>query len=151
MFVGAAQSAPDAALFGQLPQAHDAAIAPDGEQIAILQNHQGTYFINFIDLTGSRSKLGELRVVGLGDQVKPDYVKWIDNHRVIVSVRQTQMYRDIPIQTGFLHLIDSNTLEANIVVKPPKKTMRQFNNRVLDWLEDDPDHIIMQFASDRDE
>ncbi|MGJ8560420.1 MAG: hypothetical protein ACSHX3_09310 [Litorimonas sp.] len=144
-------AAPDAALFGQLPLAHDAAISPDGEQIAILQNHQGTYFINLIDLTGSRSKPGELRVVGLGDQVKPDYVKWIDDHRVIVSVRQIQMYRDIPIPTGFLHLIDSNTLAANVVVKPPKKTIRQFNNQVLDWLEDDPNHIIMQFASERDE
>lgn len=150
-FAGAAQAAPDAALFGQLPQAHDAAISPDGKQIAILQNHKGTYFVNLVDLTGSRSKSEGLRVVGLGDSIKPDYVKWIDDHRVVVSVRQTQMYRDFPIPIGFLHLIDSNTLEANVVVKAPKKSIRQFNNVVLDWLEDDPNHIIMQFASERDE
>lgn len=144
-------AAPDAALFGQLSQAHDAAISPDGNQIAILQNHQGTYFVNFIDLTGTRSKSEGLRVVGLGDEVKPNYVTWIDDNRVIVSVRQTQMYRDIPIPTGFLHLIDSTSLESRVVVKPPKKSIRQFNNQVLDWLEDDPDHIIMQFAGERDE
>lgn len=146
-----AQAAPEAALFGQLPQAHDADISPDGNQIAILQNHQGTYFINFIDLTGTRPKSEGLRVVGLGDEIKPNNVKWIDDHRVVVSVRQTQMYRDIPIPTSFLHLIDSKTLKSRVVIKPPKKTMRQFNDRVLDWLEDDPDHILMEFAGDRDE
>lgn len=146
-----ADAAPDAALFGQLPQAHDAAISPDGKQIAILQNHQGTYFVNLVDLTGTRPKSDGLRVVGLGESVQPQYVRWIDDHRVIVSVRQTQMYRDLPIKAGFLHLIDANTLEANVVVKAPKKSIRQFNNVVLDWLEDDPDHIIMQFASERDE
>lgn len=144
-------AAPDAALFGQLPQAHHAAISPDGKQIAILQNHQGTYFINLVDLTGTSPQSDSLRVVGLGDSVQPQYVRWIDNHRVIVSVRQTQMYRDFPIKAGFLHLVDSNTLKASVVVKAPKKSIRQFNNVVLDWLEDDPDHIIMQFASERDE
>jgi len=146
-----ALAAPEAALFGQLPQAHDAAISPNGNQIAILQNHQGTYFVNFVDLSGARPDSEGLRVIGLGDGVKPEYVRWIDDGRVIVSVGQTQVYNDVPLSAGFLYLMDSNTLETNIIVEAPKKSIRQFNNRVLDWLEDDPDHIIMQFASDRDE
>jgi hypothetical protein len=148
---GPTLAAPDAALFGQLPQAHDAAISPNGNQLAILQNHQGSYLVNFIDLSGTRPESEGLRIVGLGEGIKPEFVRWIDEQRVIVSVGQTQMYGDVPLSAGFLHLIDSNSLEANIVVKAPKKTIRQFNNRVLDWLEDDPDHIIMQFASERDE
>jgi dipeptidyl aminopeptidase/acylaminoacyl peptidase len=156
-----ARSAPDAALFGQLPQAHDAAISPNGEQIAILQNHKGSYLVNIVDLMGSASNGGP-RFVRLGDGVKPEYIKWVDDHRVIVSVQQTRIYKEegnstgylndmskeTVINTGYLYLVDTKTLKANIVVKPGKRSLRQFNNDVIDWLEDDPDHIIMQFADD---
>ncbi|MGJ8560421.1 MAG: alpha/beta hydrolase family protein [Litorimonas sp.] len=160
-FANVAQAAPDAALFGQLPQAHDAAISPDGNQIAILQNFRGSYLVNIVDLGESTSKDGP-RFVRLEEGVEPDYIKWIDDHRVIVSVHQTRVYEDAGfstgylsdmsketvISTGYLYLVDTNTLKANIVVKPGKRSLRQFNNEVLDWLEDDPDHIIMQFADD---
>lgn len=160
-FTGVLQAAPDAALFGQLPQAHDAAISPDGNQIAILQNHQGSYLVNVIDLNGSTSGDGP-RVIMLGDGVNPDYIKWIDDHRIIVSVQQTRIYKESAVTTGYLtkraketvissgylYLVDTNTLKASIVVKPGKRSLRQFNNEVLDWLEDDPDHIIMQYADD---
>lgn len=81
---GPALSAPDAALFGQLPQAHDAAISPNGNQLAILQNHQGSYLVNVVDLDGSEND-GRPKVVTLGEGVQPDFIKWIDDHRIIGS------------------------------------------------------------------
>lgn len=142
-----AQAAPDAALFGQLPQAHDAAISPDGEQIAILRNHQGSHLVHVIRIDNKESVSTTPRLVTLGEGVQPEYIKWVDNHRVIVSVSQTQMFNDVPMTSGFLHLVDTKTLKGQFVIKAPRKGVRQFNNVVLDWLENDPTHIIMQFSA----
>ena len=30
----------------------------------------------------------------------------------------------------------------------PKGIFRQFNDRVVDWLEDDPDHILMAYSDE---
>ena len=141
-----ARSAPDAALFGQLPQAHDAAISPNGKDIAVLRNQDGNYLIQFVHL--GKQKIEPPLVVSFGKDVQPNYLKWIDDDRVIVSVSQTEMFRNAPLSSGYLHLIHARTGKTKIVIKPPKNGLRQFNNRVLDWLEDDPDHIIMQFAED---
>lgn len=146
--VGPAQAAPDAALFGQLPQAHDAAISPDGNQIAVLRNNNGSYFVQIVALGPRNSTSENSGLVGLGESVQPEYIKWIDDQRVIVSVSQKQMFQRVPITSGYLYLVDTETLKARLVVKPPKEGLRQFNNSVLDWLEDDPDHIIMEYAGD---
>lgn len=143
-----AVSAPDGALFGQLPQAHDAAISPEGDRIAVLQNVQGSYWVNIIDINPDGDGPTKQMMAGLGEDVQPQYVKWIDDHRVIVSVLQQHMFRNDPITSGFLHLVDTRTLKARPIITPPNYGLRQFNNQVLDWLEDDPEHIIMQFAGD---
>ena len=56
-------SAPTAEAFGTLPNAYDAAISPDGKQIAIIVNSNGVYGVRVVTL----GKKGEkLRAVLLG-------------------------------------------------------------------------------------
>ncbi|MGB6230560.1 MAG: alpha/beta fold hydrolase [Litorimonas sp.] len=143
-----AQAGPAPELFGQKPVAHDAAISPDGTQIAVLQNVQGQYFVNISHLDPSKSG-AEPRLMSLGKEVKPEYVKWVSNDRLVVSVWQSEKLDDTPITAGFLHTVDVNEMKPRLVVRASRSgRLRQYNNVVLDWLEDDPEHIIMAFAED---
>lgn len=140
-------AAPDAALFGQLPAVYDADLSPDGKQIAILQNHQGRTVVNILDLADlEANQQQKSRVVGMQEGVKPLYVKWVSNYYVVVSVEQVEVKRNVPYTFGHLHIIDVKTMETWALLRGNGVTgARQFNNEVLDWLEDDPDHILMQF------
>ncbi len=147
-----AKPAPSPSLFGQLPTVYDAAISPNGKEIAILQNSQGQYLLNVVDLDAATSgKALEPRIVSFGDGVKPQYVKWVSNDRVMISVWQSQIYRGIPLNSGFLHTIDTQSMKARILIEGGGDVIRQFNNVVLDWLEDDPNHILMEFAGKNDD
>ena len=140
----AAHAAPAPESFGQLRNVHDAAISPDGHQLALMQNLKGQYIINVIDL---RQPKAEPRLVALGKGVKPKYVKWVNDGRVLASFRQTETMRGQIFDSSFFFTIDTNTMDGKVLVRP-KNGFRQFNDQVLDWLEDDPDHILMQFAGD---
>ena len=130
--------------FGERISIYDAAISPQGNKFALIQNNGGEYIVRLVDTT---DKSGALKAVGLGKGVKPQYVKWVNDNRFVVSVRQKENDRGTVFNTSFLHTIDADTMDARVLVRP-RKGFRQFNDRVLDWLEDDPDHILMQFASD---
>ena len=137
--------APDPALFGQRRNIFDAAISPDGTKIAMIQNYKGDYIVNIVDLA---NRGGEPKVMGLGKGVSPKYIRWANDGRVMVSFRQTSALRGGNlINASFMYTIDADTMKGKHLVRV-KKGFRQFNDRVVDWLEDDPDNILMHFADD---
>ena len=136
--------APPPESFGTLPAIYDAAISPNGTEYASIANFKGQYIVNIGSLTGQK---GKLRVIGLGKGVKPAYLKWVNNNRVIVSLWQSEVTRGVPFRVGYLYTLDTQTMKGKILVKS-KGVFRQFNNIVVDWLEDDPDYILMSFDLD---
>jgi len=127
-------AAPAAKAFGELPVGYDAAISPNGKELAIIVNVKGTYGI----ITQKVQKAD-------GVNQEPCYVKWINNNRFVVSVEKSEKYRTTPFTVGYLYTGDINTRKGRLVIKP-KDMFRQFNNRVVDWLEDDPEHILMAYS-----
>lgn len=157
-----AVAAPDAALFGQLPQVADAALSPDGKRVAVVRIIQGQYAMQIVNLDGSGR---DNDIVELGDRMRPKWVRWANNDRALMAVRMTEeyggrsskkpqlgttnrggRYRGLAIDTSYLITIDANTMESKILVRP--RGFRQFNDTVLNWLDDDPDYILMAFASE---
>ena len=136
--------APAPSLFGQKPNVHDAAISPDGTRLAIIQNMDGSYYIRVIDL---KDPSNAKPAVGLEDGVKPKYIKWVNDGQIFVSFWQTQKMRRTVFNASFFYTIDADTMKGDILIRP-REGLRQFNDEILDWLEDDPDHVIMQFADD---
>ena len=139
-------AAPLAEAFGELPKIYDAAISPDGSEIASIINYQGNYLIRVASLN---NKLGEQpRMLKLEKGVKPSYIKWGNNKQVLVSLWQSQKVGHIPVTSTYLYTFDTVAEKGKILVKPPRGYFRQYNANVIDWLEDDPNHILM--AYDRD-
>jgi len=133
--------APAAENFGTLPAIYDAAISPDGTEYAAISNFNGQYIIRVGSLTGAQ---GKPRLVGLSKGVKPSYIKWVNDDRVILSFWQSEVSRGLPFRVGYLYTLDTKEMKGKILIKP-KGIFRQFNNDVVDWLENDPDHILMSF------
>jgi len=133
--------APPPESFGVLPSIHDAAISPDGTEFASIANYKGEYIIRVGSLI---QKTGKLRLIGLGKGVKPAFVKWVNDSRVIVSLWQSEVTNGVPYRIGYLYTLDTQAMKGKILVKP-RNVFRQFNNVVVDWLEEDPDHILMSY------
>ncbi|WP_026942467.1 alpha/beta hydrolase family protein [Hellea balneolensis] len=139
-----ANAAPPAKAFGELPVGYDAAISPDGKELAIIINVKGTYGVITQKVDGSSEKPF---YITLGEEIKPNYVKWVNNERFVVSVSKSEKFRSTPFTVGYLYTANINTKKTRLVVKP-KGMFRQFNNRVVDWLEDDPEHILMAYSDE---
>ncbi|NNC77511.1 MAG: S9 family peptidase [Woeseiaceae bacterium] len=135
-------AAPTADAFGTLPTVYDAAISPDGSQIAIIMNIQGEFGVRIVTL----GKKGEkIRAALLGAGVKPSWIKWANDERVLVGLWESRKYRSTPYTVSFIYTLDASSMSGKILVEN-KDMLRQDNADVVDFLEDDPDHILMAFS-----
>lgn len=137
-------AAPPAEAFGALPDVYDAAISPDGKQIAMIMNFRGEYGVRVLTL-GAEDE--ELRAILLGEGVKPSWVKWANEGRVLVGLWQSEKYRSTPITMHFIYTLDTSSMSGKILVQSDE-ILRQDNSDVIDFLEDDPDHILMAFSDE---
>lgn len=137
-----ALAAPPAKAFGELPVAYDGAISPDGTHLGVIINVKGTYAV-YVKNLGNET--AQPMVLSMGDNWNPQYLKWVNDNRFVVSVTQSQKYRGTPFTVGYLVVSDITSRETKLLVSS-RKIFRQFNNRVIDWLEDDPDHILMAYS-----
>lgn len=135
-------AAPTADAFGTLPNVYDAAISPDGKQIAIIVNIRGQYGVRVLTWGKKDEKL---RAVLLGEGVKPSWVKWANDERVLVGLWQSRKFRRIPYTMSFIYTLDASSMKGKILVENDE-LLRQNNSDVVDFLDDDPDHILMAFS-----
>lgn len=139
------EAAPPASAFGELPVSFDADISPDGKRIAIIMNVDGTYMV----YTTPTDTIGQgTTIVSLGDELQPEYVRWVNNERYVVSVSKLESYRDTPFTTGSLFTQDVTDGKKGRLLLKPRGIFRQYNNVVVDWLDDDPDHILMAYSEE---
>ncbi len=134
---------PPASAFGQLPNIYDAAISPNGKKLAAYVNaDDGGYavLVFFLDDKDSKPLMASME-----KGVKPQWIEWANNDVVLASFWQSSKYRGTPITSGYLYRLEVSTQNAGVLIKP-KDMFRQFNNRVIDMLPNDPDHILMSFG-----
>lgn len=146
---------PPAGAFGQLPKIYDAAISPDGDKIAVFLNMDAAYGVGvfYIDDSGR-----EPFAIGMEEGVKPEWLKWANDEIILASIWQSQKIQGTPFTTGHIYSFDMTTKKGRILVKPGKKAkalgsrlgssalFRQYNNDVVDFLNEDPGHILMSFS-----
>ena len=136
------QAAPDAKSFGALPDVYDAAISPDASQIAMVMNVDGDFAVRVLSVDNVNEPI---RAVGLDVGVRPHWIRWVNNDRVLVRLMQYETIRGSRGWASFLYSLDTSTMEGRILIRP-KDILRQDNAHVIDFLDDDPDHILMAFS-----
>ncbi|MGJ8563810.1 MAG: alpha/beta hydrolase family protein [Alphaproteobacteria bacterium] len=159
IFVGlstAFAASPPVEAYAQLPAVWDAAISPNGQDIAVVLENDGAYIVRVVDVSGKGDKT--MRATAIGKGVRPQWIKWVSNDRLLLSVGTTQYIQNTIVNTGFIYTMSSDMKDVDILIKPPRTRRensrigsdivgaRQFNNVVVDFLMDDPKHILMAFS-----
>jgi dipeptidyl aminopeptidase/acylaminoacyl peptidase len=134
-------AAPSPEDYGTLPAIHDAALSPDGDRIATIRNfkNSGEYNIEILEGETFSQKTPGLFLNRLAH---PLWIKWANNNRILVAVRTNMMRDNTPIVFNYIISIDAKTSDSFILVKS-LNNRRQFNANVIDFLDDDPNHILM--------
>ncbi|MCF6219841.1 MAG: prolyl oligopeptidase family serine peptidase [Robiginitomaculum sp.] len=144
--------------YSRLPAVYDAAISPDGNWLATVVDNKGKYILRVFNLADRSDK--KVRATSYPDAVEVNWVHWANNEQLLLSTRQAEKMRGLVYYTGHLFVIDRDITDSNIVLKPDvgggnvgsrlgkSGGMRQFNNVVIDFLPNDPDHILMAYGED---
>ena len=153
-----AAAAVSAKELGALPLVHDAAISPDGKHLAIFGNTKGTPSLLILDAsTGQPTGKG----FRLGKDLKPGSVFWANDGRVLATVWTTNDYQGVAYNTSATYTFDTETGKGDWLIS--KKKSRRIGSNIgsgdfvyefnyadfVDFLPDDPDHVLMQFADER--
>jgi dipeptidyl aminopeptidase/acylaminoacyl peptidase len=134
-------AAPPAKAFGELPVAYDADLSPNGKHLALILNVGGTYYAA---TKKTKNHVGKMNAIALGDDLRPRFIRWVNNDRYVISVEKSETYRGTPFTVSHLYTKSLKGEKGRYVLKP--KIFRQFNDRVVDWLDDDPDNILMEYS-----
>ena len=137
--------APAAVMFGKHARIHDAALSPDASELAVVESVGGKWVIRVLNLSQLNQRP---RIVSIGDDVQPQWIKWANNDHILLSITRRQKREGTPIKIGMLYSLNAKSMTGKFLIKPKnnKDSFRQFNNRVADFLPDDPDHILMIFS-----
>lgn len=135
--------APAAEMFGKHARISDAALSPDATELAIVESYESSWIVRIIDL---KNPTTPARLVRVGEGLSPIWIKWANDKQVLFSFSQSIEYQRLPLQVGSIYTLDTVAMKGKILIKTDKY-FRQFNNVVVDFLSNDPDHILMAFSS----
>lgn len=133
--------------FSQLPSVSDVNLSPSGEQIAVIENYLEpeisiltTYNLN----TGNKKFL----VKSDNEEVKINWFTWANEKTLIVSVRYASKVRTVSFsETRLLAVdVDGEEAEQRNLIKPRRTDgnhVSQFQDNVISFLPNDPDHILV--------
>ena len=140
--------------YARMPAVYDAAISPDGNWLAGVIDFNGSYVVRVFNLANPNDKTPRAR--GLGKGANISWVKWSGNDTLLVSTRQKTKIGNSLVGAGSLYALNRDLTEDRLLLEPRKKKqtgskrrvleVRQFSNIVIDFLPNDPDHILMSYG-----
>ena len=143
--------------YSRLPAIFDASISPDGKWLATVIDNKGRYILRVFNLENPSDKT--LRAAPYPKDVLVNWVKWANNDQLLISTRQKAKINNIVTYTSFLYVTDRDFKKIRLVLKPELQggklgarlggsgVFRQINDTVVDFLPDDPEHILMSYGA----
>lgn len=134
--------------FSSLPSYTDAQISPDGTKISVvlkIDNKRSLAFFNSEDLS-------LLNVINLTKNEQVGGYYWANNERVVISIAYEVGSLEVPVGRGELFAVNYDSSKPNYlfgmrkrVSSSNKSVVDKFSGAyILDLLEDDPKHILVQ-------
>ena len=143
------------------PHVHDAAISPDGEQLAILRTQvKGGKTSAFVTLSRMADLSAQPAVALVGEQ-SASYVEWANNERLLIWITYEKddkgqpygmWFYDafVPIPVKRVISVDLKGQDPVVMFAGSRSVLRRgFDaSRVVDYLKDDPRRVLMQAWND---
>lgn len=144
-------------LFAQLPQVSSPKLSPDGKYLAMIQPYKGRNHL-FIQPLGG----GDPVVIPPSGKFEISWFDWASNERLLVGISFQGWRRTTPTTETRLIAINRDGSNMRSVVRPKKNKKKtgtrlgnseqiaQFQDNVVDYLYDDPDHFLLSIDGDDD-
>lgn len=135
-------TSPLAEAFGSAPLVWGLRLSPDGTRISFLQMHPDGYpLVNVFD-TGSGNVTTAM--AGERDGYDISWCRWANEERLLCSLRFIEEVRGVSVARTRLAAVNADGSEP-ILLLQDDRTLRtaQVQDNVLDWLADDPEHVLL--------
>ncbi len=136
-------SDPTAAAFGKLPDMWGARLSPDGSKIAFLSMYKADMpILAILDV-----KTGKLNIIlsSVPDKADLKWCDWANNERLLCGYYGIERFGYVLVP--FTRLVGINADGSKTKVLLQRKLAgewSQFQDNVIDWLPDDPRHVLVQ-------
>lgn len=144
-------------LFAQQPIMVGAHLSPDGTQIVFMSSLQGRYHVVIERFAPTFSR----HILYPSEGLEFEWVRWANNERVVLSASYAA--RRVTTESTETRLLSVNALAQDLraIIKPARMKVvgtriskelppAQIQDNVIDWLDDDPDHILVAIDADMD-
>lgn len=141
--------------FSQLPQFKTPKLSPQGNRLAYVYNTEGKEplsVLSTLDLTNGKRYL---LLASDNEKVKINWFNWANEKTLLLSARYESKRHNLRYYETRMYAMDfdSEGKEPRNLIKPRKRGFdtrhnAQFQDNIIDWLRDDPDHILMAIDID---
>ncbi|MCC3859623.1 alpha/beta hydrolase family protein [Pseudemcibacter aquimaris] len=138
--------------FGKLPEIKDIDISPDGTKLLMLQNYQGRTILVTRSLTEPNAQPNGIPPF---ENQEFTWTRWASDDRILAGIRFPYTNRNVFIGsygTYETRLISMDWTGENPVnpvrINPDRSRQSQIQDNIIDILEDDPEHVLMQLDYD---
>ena len=141
-------------VFSRLPKFTSPKLAPNGAKVAAVVNMQaqGLAVLTVLDI-----KSGQFKHLLKSDneEIKINWFNWANDKTLLVSARFAgKRYRTDTAETRLFAVeVDDESPELRLLIKPKTGTRdqhySQFQDRVIDYIPDDDDHVMIALDLDK--
>lgn len=133
---------PDSATrFGTLPGARSVSMSPDGSMIAFLSPSTGLGNDLYVVSTAEGAGRPQRLLRASGDPEVLNFCRWKSTSRLVCQMVGRRGYgRDV---YGFMRYIGVDAAGGNVSVIGADEHNELFSGALIDWLPDDPDHVLI--------
>ncbi|WP_448546737.1 alpha/beta hydrolase family protein [Thalassotalea fusca] len=141
--VSAAQKPLPVEAFGKLPSSSQVKLSPNGKKFAYIKNIEGYSLIGVVTIATGDNKF----IVKTDNQkYKINWYQWANNEMLLVSAAYPQLQYGLKFSESRLLKVSVDGKSVPTTIYRPKtdENVPQFQDRIVDILPDDPDHILVQ-------
>ncbi len=137
----AASPDPLAISFGTMPALWDVRISPDGAKVSFLQMHpEDLPILRIFDLTTGKVNIA---MVSTKDEFDIQWCDWANNERLLCGFRAITRGWDAYSVTRLV-AVNADGSELKVLLQRKLEgQFAQFQDRVVDWLVDDPKRVLV--------
>jgi dipeptidyl aminopeptidase/acylaminoacyl peptidase len=146
-----------AAVFARLPQISNASLSPDGLHFAALTPFEGKAHLVVHILDGTSKSI----VIPPASELNFDWVEWANDNRLVFAMSYFARRDRVETTETRLIAIDRDGTNIRSIVLPATTrevgsrlpvvlSPAQVQDRVVDWLRNDPEHILLAVDTDFD-
>ena len=138
---------PPAETFGRLPAIYRIVVSPDGSHLAALETRDGQPHLAIYDLSKGLDSRPEWMLLDLGKKIdeRVDTLHWLNADTVGVVIAYEANRGNVPTLETRLFAIKRDLSVARLIPEPRTDVPYnpQHQHRIIDYLREDPDHILM--------